>query len=171
MTCKQPFRQLLTWASSANTIRFVTQWSLTHVNACALLNSLSQTECLNIFTPLSVSCQHSYKLLGIPTSWICWSLSSRELMVSCSRFSRSSLAISCAAKAAGSTGVISLGGRRVLCTTRERCRLAKRPDRTGWVGFYSCPHCTNLLAIQHTHKHMPHTTGMGRCRHEQLVTL
>ncbi len=97
--------------------------------------------------------QQFQRLPAIPTSWICWSLSSRELMVSCSRFRRSSLDISCAAKAAGSTGVISLGGRRVLCTTRERYRLARRPDRTGGVDFYSCPPRISLLPIQRTRTH------------------
>lgn len=49
-----------------------------------------------------------------PTSLICCSLSSRLSMVSCSCFSFSSREISSAAKAAGSTGVISLGRRWVL---------------------------------------------------------
>ena len=48
------------------------------------------------------------------TSWICCSLSSSELMVSCSLFSLSNLAMSWAAKAEGSTGVISLGSLCVL---------------------------------------------------------
>lgn len=53
-----------------------------------------------------------------PTSLICCSLSSRQSMVSCSCFSFSRREMSSAAKAAGSTGVISLGRRCVLYKER-----------------------------------------------------
>lgn len=59
---------------------------------------------------------------GFLTSWICCSLSSRELMVSCSLFSFSSLEMSWAANAEGSTGIISLGSLCVLC----RCEMGGR---------------------------------------------
>lgn len=52
-------------------------------------------------------------LVGL-TSWICCSRSSRELRVSCSFLSFSKRAMSWAAKADGSTGVISLGSLCVL---------------------------------------------------------
>ncbi len=97
--------------------------------------------------------QHFHRLPAIPTSWICWSLSSKELMVSCSRFRRSSLDISCAAKAVGSTGDISLGGRCVLCTTREiQISDKTRQDRRGWFLQLTSPH-KSIAHLTRTHTH------------------
>lgn len=92
----------------------------------------------------------------LQTSWICWSLSSGELRVSCSLFRLSRREMSLAANSAGSIGTISFGGHRVRFVRKDiKLAVVSLPKHQPYVNFFKDFLSTYLITLKHCSPSVP----------------
>lgn len=97
-----------------------------------------------------------YKPNPLQTSWICWSLSSGELRVSCSLFRLSRREMSLAANSAGSIGTISFGGHRVRFVRKDiKLAVVSLPKHQPYVNFFKDFLSTYLITLKHCSPSVP----------------